>query len=488
MTYAIVWHRRDLRTRDNHALHKASQKAIPVPIFVIDPFFFRDNNETCNDRILFMFECLEDLKEQYKAIGSELTILYGKTPARVEELAQELNAQVYYNQDTNMPFGFRRDKQILRNKQFTACSNDAIIREEYNRAEWRKNCKEYFQEKQHPKPKKLTKPPLIQDEIRFEELIKKHNITKTKQLVAKGGSKEAHKKLGIFLKHIHEYPKSISSPNAAREGCSGISAHLSLGAIGIREVYQRTIQETKPTKARNFYLSRIYWNQHFTQKLQDFPQLTTTAVNPIYKHQGSRDERKIIAWKQGKTGYPLVDASMRCLKQTGWLNFRMRAMVASFFCDILNQPWQIGADYMHYHLIDADTAINYAQWQMQAGVVGAHPPRIYNPTKQAKDQDPQGTFIKQWVEELTKVPPQYIAEPHKISHLRQQQYGLEAYPKPIVDYTKEMRRARKNYQRTNPYARKALNNPQIRKRASLSQARKHKKKKDANQQSLSTYS
>ncbi len=465
MKHILVWHRRDLRTTDNAALLAATQDGIPVPVFVIDPFFFREKRETCDDRILFMRECLEDLQEQYRQKGSELQILYGNTPDVLVELAEQLNARVYYNFDTNMPFGRTRDNKIAGNNRFKGFSSDAIIRTPYNRTEWREHCTKHFQTPIPELPKNLPLPPQLK-QILLAEIMHTYGIKKQKQNVPKGGTASAKKRLLDFLSRIQEYPRSISSPNTAENGCSRISAHLSFGCMSIREVYQATRKYTKQSRAQAFFLARLYWNQHFTQKMQDFPQLSTTAVNPVFATQGEYDEEKTRAWKEGRTGYPLVDASIRCLKQTGWINFRMRAMIASFYCDLLNQPWQIGADFMHYHLIDADTAINYAQWQMQAGVVGAHPPRIYNPIKQAYEQDPEGTFIKQWVPELQETPLERIHEPHKPTLLIE--LIPQKYPAPIIELSTATQQARNRYKQTIQQARNALKQPEIRTRASLS--------------------
>ncbi|MFT4261726.1 MAG: FAD-binding domain-containing protein [Candidatus Woesearchaeota archaeon] len=482
MQKIIVWHRRDLRTQDNKALYEAQKKGEVLPVFIIDPFFFRENNETNPDRIIFMLESLEDLNNQYKKLGTNLTILFGDSIQKITAISKKYDALVYYNHDTNMNFGLERDKKIANNILFKGFDNDAIIRQGNSRIEWHKNCTNYFETKLL-EPKKINQKNIIPQEISIQEIIRKYNIKKEKSDVPKGGSREAHKRLKYFLQNIDLYTKSISKPFLSELNTSRLSAHISFGCISLKEIYKET--QKCEFKQKKFFITRLYWNQHFTQKMQDNPSLTTKAVNPVFEENYDKiysfNQEFTDAWKQGKTGYPLVDASMRCLVKTGFLNFRMRAMVASFFCYILKQNWKTGADFMHYHLIDADVAINYAQWQMQAGMVGIHPNRIYNPKKQIIDNDSNCEFIKKYVEELKDIPKEYIISPEKLKNiqltlnesknnqLKEIKKTLKNYPKPIINFDKQARSARKTYKVLNEEARKRMFQDQdILIRASLS--------------------
>jgi deoxyribodipyrimidine photo-lyase len=168
----------------------------------------------------------------------------------------------------------------------------------------------------------------------------------------------------------------------------------------------------------------------------------------------------------------MVDASMRCLVGTGWLNFRMRAMCASFFSYILHQPWRLGADFFYYHLVDADPAINYTQWQQQAGVTGVNTMRIYNPRKQVRDNDPEGEFVHEWVPELRPVPADYLDRPERIPLHLQAEFGVDVgtdYPLPVVDYEARREAAADRFSALQARAHEALEDPEIRRRASLSQ-------------------
>ena len=144
----------------------------------------------------------------------------------------------------------------------------------------------------------------------------------------------------------------------------------------------------------------------------------------------------LLAWQSGRTGFPLVDACMRCLHTTGWINFRMRAMLVSLLCHHLDQDWRTGVYHLAQLFLDYEPGIHYPQFQMQAGTTGINTVRIYNPVKQSYEHDPEGVFIKKWVPELFNVPTPFIHEPYKMNHFDQSCYGIEMgvdYPFPIVN-------------------------------------------------------
>lgn len=247
-----------------------------------------------------------------------------------------------------------------------------------------------------------------------------------------------------------------------------MSAFLSVGALSIREIFQEISNQA--VRQKKSFLTRLYWNQHFTQKLADFPNLDTQTANPVfadnYEQIFQPNDALFQAWATGQTGYPLIDASMRALVKTGFLNFRMRAMVASFLTYILHQPWQQGADFMFYHLLDADRAINYSQWQMQSGMVGVHPNRVYNPTKQIIDHDLDCRFIKKYVPELRQVDSELITQdPERVTN------SLFDWPylPPVVSFHQELTIAKATFQRLNRKAFWAVqSDPELKQKLSLS--------------------
>ena len=217
----------------------------------------------------------------------------------------------------------------------------------------------------------------------------------------------------------------------------------------MRAVYQRTKQQqasfekgikTPWKMSLASFQKRLRWHCHFMQKLEDQPNIEFENFNRGF--DGLRmdfNENYFLAWQKGETGYPLIDACMRCLKETGWINFRMRAMLASFSSYHLWLHWQKPAVYLAKHFLDFEPGIHFSQFQMQSGTTGINSIRIYSPIKQVADHDSQGKFIRKWIPELANVPDFLIAEPHKMTLIDQKQFGCvldKDYPLPVVDHKK----------------------------------------------------
>ena len=193
------------------------------------------------------------------------------------------------------------------------------------------------------------------------------------------------------------------------------------------------------------FASRLQWQVHFVQKFEMEDIMEFESIDKGYhKLKKKISEGYQIAWKEGKTGYPLVDACMRCLKETGYINFRMRAMVVSFFTHNLWQPWQEASAHLSSMFLDFEPGIHFPQLQMQAGETGINTLRIYNPIKNSIEHDPEGVFIKKWIPELRNVPKEFIHEPYKMTPLDQKFNNLvigESYPLPIVDMNSSRKKA-----------------------------------------------
>lgn len=466
MQRKIVWHRRDLRTHDNAALAKAGEKAVPVYIF--NPEWL-ENNLVSDSRIEFVLESLKDLNRQYVEKGSNLTLLYGNPLEKLSELQDE--HEILFNYDSNH---FNRQLEESAREKFTPVKGDAV--KPGGRGEnWSKHAEQWFRRETHTAPDQLQQNPL-ESKVTLQEVCEKHSVQPEKQKFGRGGTSRARNRLESFLERMDDYAGSISSPSKAEKKTSHLSPYIRYGCISPREVYRRAKEEKDSSgnpESVQMFIDRVVWQQHFRQKIEDNPELHRKAINPVYRelNYDNRGEEKIEAWKNGKTGFPLVDASMRALKQTGWLNFRMRAMCASFYSYILKQWWKEGADHFYRHLIDADVAINYYQWQMQSGLIGVHANRIYDPTKQVMENDPDGEFIRKYVPELRPVPDEYIAEPWKMPEELQEECRVRIgrnYPEPIVNYEREARKARRFFKKKAPEAYAAFRDDEVWRKASLS--------------------
>jgi deoxyribodipyrimidine photo-lyase len=261
----------------------------------------------------------------------------------------------------------------------------------------------------------------------------------------KAGERAAHQTLESFLRErAMGYRKAISSPLSAQDSCSRLSSHLAFGTVSMRTVHQATeaARSNAPDRGMAYALTgfagRLRWHCHFMQKLESEPAIEFHNFARAYDglRESEFNEAYFDAWRLGMTGYPMVDACMRSLVATGWLNFRMRAMLVSFASYHLWLHWRQTGLFLARQFLDFEPGIHWSQMQMQSGTTGINTLRIYSPVKQARDQDPQGIFIRQWVPELARVPLPYLPEPWKMDISVQRMAGCligQDYPVPIVD-------------------------------------------------------
>lgn len=471
----VVWHRRDLRVADNAALEAARESGRPCPVFVVDPRFYDDRGLACDARLEFLFESLADLREAYRALGTDLAVLHGETTDRLRALLDDHDGRLVFNGTVTTEWGRRRDETVAGWPETTRCDDDGIVRTGRSREGWADQCEAYFEAEACPEPDSLPANPVDSD-VDLDWVRRRYDVASEKRRVPRGGREAGVARLDRFVDVVGSYPGSVSPPADAERGCSRLSPYLKFGCLSPREVYQR-VRDGAGGRGVEWFTSRLYWNRHYAQKLQDWPGWTERSVNPVFRnlHRGDHDPELVAAWKRGETGFPLVDAAMRALVETGWINFRLRSLVATFFSYVLGEWWKRGADFLYRHLIDADPGINYTQWQSQANLTGVHPVRVYDPAKQVREYDADGAYVRRYVPELEALPDAHLPRPEKTPLSVQENVGVrigEDYPYPVVDFEARAAAARETYAALDGRAKEALrSDPELRRRASLSRRR-----------------
>ena len=444
----IVWLKRDLRLLDNEAIFNALQQDKPVLfIYIFENSLKQDKHyderhwRFIKQSIIHLNEKLKDYQTKIVSASSEVIQAFG-----VLQQFWKIN-HVFSHQETGIKITYERDKAFARFCKnnlitWTQHVNNGVTRGRKNRDNWVEDWENYMKSEPfpfNPKPKAFINLEHIE---KLEKSLKIENLSyREDKNFQHGGVNYAHQYLHSFFDERYvNYNKYISKPLLARKGCSRLSPYLSWGNLSVRQVWQfaKEFRKTSAFKREvDGFTSRLRWQAHFIQKFEMEDTMEFESINKGYgKLKKQLSEKFQTAWKNGQTGYPLVDACMRCLRETGYLNFRMRAMVVSFFTHNLWQPWQAAASHLSRMFLDFEPGIHFPQLQMQAGETGINMLRIYNPVRNSKEHDPNGVFIKKWVPELREVPTAFIHEPYKMTVLDQkfENISLEnLYPKPIVD-------------------------------------------------------
>jgi deoxyribodipyrimidine photo-lyase len=460
-TINIVWLKRDVRLNDHLPLHKALLEGSPILLVYCFEAPLLDMPLYSKRHWKFVVEGLRDMHLQLRNQHPQnVQVIQGNFITFLKACQSQFNIKgLYSSQESGIQWTFDRDKAVkkfLRSEQipWREYSTEGIRRAIFNRKDWFENWFDYMHapipETDYTKATFVSIPDELKKTFDATNFTKQFTSSKQDVLFQKGGERLGLKILKSFLEGRYErYPYHISKPLESRKSCSRLSPYLAWGHISLRKIYQET-KATQKKKANGKllygFIDRLVWRSHFIQKFEDEITMESQPLNQGYNSlKITSNESYINRWKEGQTGYPLVDACMRCLIQTGYINFRMRAMLVSFFTQHLLQDWRIAAEYLGALFLDFEPGIHFPQIQMQASITGINTVRIYNPLKQSLEHDEKGIFIKRWVPELQLIPKEYIHTPWTIPPLEALRIGFEIgsqYPNPIVDSVKTGKRAR----------------------------------------------
>ncbi len=451
----IVWLKRDIRSQDHQPLYEAEQAAIPyVIIYCFEPNLISYPDVSLR-HLRFIYHSILDLNKSLEVFGRKV-IVFHNDAIRVFQYLNTLNfkiATIFSYQESGTEITWQRDKEIstyLKGQriEWREYQKNGVIRGIRNRQGWDKYW--YTTMSMPVLRNNYTKQTILQFENPFplnDDF--EAELLQYPEYFQPAGEIYAWKYLNSFVeKRGKDYHRFISKPRESRTSCTRLSPYLAFGNLSIRQAVR--FIKSHPNfsfnkRAFTGAITRMKWHDHFIQKFEVECAYEKRCINKGYELL----ERKInsghlIKWKTGQTGFPLVDACMRCLHTTGWINFRMRAMVVSFLCHHLDQDWRTGAYHLAKLFLDYEPGIHYPQIQMQAGTTGVNIIRIYNPLKQSKDHDPKGIFIKKWVPELQNVPEQFIHEPNNMTTLDESFCGVKIgvdYPRPIINLSEAGKKA-----------------------------------------------
>jgi deoxyribodipyrimidine photo-lyase len=443
---SIVWFKRDLRLEDHAPLAEAAARGPVLPLWIVEPALWAQKEASAR-QYLFQAECAADLRETLAALGQPLVVRVGDPVAVLRELAAALPVTALFaHQESTGERDFARDRAVRAwTRQagitFAEFRQNGAIRALTSRDGWAARWERFTRAPIVAPPRALSPLAIDPGTIPLpHEIGLRDDACPGRQ---RGGRRAAKALLASFLAaRALTYRRAMSSPLTGWEACSRLSPHLAWGALSVREAAQaaraaRDGAEGPLREGINSFLTRLAWHCHFIQKIETEPAIERRAMHPAYAALAGagEDDARFRAWAEGRTGWPFLDACMRSLAETGWLNFRARAMLVSVATMHLGLDWRAVGLHLARLFTDYEPGIHWSQVQMQSGVTGVNTIRMYNPIKQGLDQDPDGVFIRRWVPELAGLSGAAVHAPWEAG-------GAAGYPAPIGDHAALARAAR----------------------------------------------
>jgi len=458
----IVWFKRDLRVVDHQPLLQARLHGQVLPLVIVEPELWQQGDASAR-QWAFCVESLEELRVALAGLGQPLVVRIGSAVEVLERARRRFGITgLWSHEETGNGWTYARDRQVAQWAKshgiaWQEIPHFGVIRRLGSRSGWAPRWESRMAEPVAPPPRALE--PLVGIDPgpipAAADLGLRPDRCPDRQ---RGGRQQGLALLESFLSgRGAAYHRELSSPRTAVESCSRLSPHLAWGTLSLREVVQqsrrsRDALQAGPRGARGQWVqalrgfeARLHWHCHFIQKLESQPDLEFHELHPLTAGLRTSNPERLELWAAGRTGLPFVDACRRSLMASGWINFRMRAMLMSVASHHLWLPWRDSGLHLARLFVDYEPGIHWSQCQMQSGTTGINTIRIYNPIKQGQDHDPNGEFIRQWLPELRAVPAVHLHEPWLMAETTQQRVGCLLgidYPLPIVDPTVAAREAR----------------------------------------------
>eukprot|EP00347_Sterkiella_histriomuscorum_P001089 403373370 len=468
----IYWFRKALRLHDNKGLIDSSSTCTNLlPIFILDPWFVKNEEKVGTNRMKFLIDSLIDLnKSLQKEYDSNLVILYGQPAEIFEKLAHE-SEKLYFELDTE-PYAQDRDRKVVQicekaGVQVHRNTGHTLLKLS-DLADAGETCKNYGDFQKFMRDKKIESPldkpkELPQLPNNYEKLLKHLKIEYSNDVPSIsdldrnekdvtthfiGGETKALEIMEEYIKdkrRVNSFSKPFTSPNSLKPSTTALSPYLKFGCLSIRLFHEKvkSVLRSDCTQPPVSLIGQIYWREFFYAKSYTVKNFHFMQGNPLCKQiNWNKDEEIIKKWEMGQTGFPAIDAVMNQLRQEGWMHHLARHLVACFLTrGHLYQHWERGRDVFDKYLLDADYALNNANWMwLSCSAFFSQYWKVYSPVSFFQKTDKNGDFIRKYVPALKHFPSEYIYEPSKAPVAVQKRAKCiigEDYPFPIVDYKAE---------------------------------------------------
>ena len=465
----LVWFRRDLRTHDHAALHHALRACAKVYCaFVFDKAIL-DELPRADRRVEFIHDSVVELDDALRTLSGHeaggLIVLHGKAQAVLPHLARDLAVQAVFASHDDEPYAVERDAQVLGalanagillhlGKDHTVFEHDEVLTQAatvfsvftpYKRAWLKKLANDSFYVRAYPVEKHAA--ALVGRPEQFREAVPSlkglgFEPTNLHELGIPTGMSGGRKLWDDFVDRLDEYDATRNFPGV--KGPSYLGVHLRFGTVSVREIASAAYERMqRGSKGAETWLSELIWRDFFTQILFHKPHVVRGAYREEYDalkwEHGKQADANFKAWCEGRTGYPLVDAAMAQINQSGYMHNRLRMVAASFLIKDLGIDWRRGEAYFAEHLNDFELSSNNGNWQWAASTGCDAQPwfRIFNPVTQSKRFDPQGKFIRRYLPQLARLPDDQIHAPWQASPIELEAAGVvlgSDYPAPLVEH------------------------------------------------------